>query len=126
MRRVTAAAVLAFSVLAVPNVAHAAPVASTNPCVVAIRATFAPHGAAVVNRFLYLSFRESRHTQGIQNRRAVVVRGRSWGRASGCLQILPGVAARIGVRCSLLNAWCNASAARRLWLRSGWSPWRVR
>ena len=128
VRRVAAAAVLMFSVLAVTNTAHATPVVHPprNPCVVAIRTVFAPHGQAVVNRFLALSFRESRHTPGIANRRAVVVRGRSWGRAAGCLQILPGVAARIGVRCSLFNAYCNASSARRLWLRMGWSPWAVR
>jgi hypothetical protein len=128
VRRAAAAAVLALSVLAVPNAVQAAPVhprpPANNPCVAAIRATFGT--GAVGQRFIAISWRESRWTQGIQNRRAVVVRGRSWGRASGCLQILPGVAARIGVRCSLLSAWCNVAAARRLWLRAGWSPWAVR
>jgi predicted pyridoxine 5'-phosphate oxidase superfamily flavin-nucleotide-binding protein len=129
MRRVAAAAVLALSVLAVPNTVQASPAhprpPAGNPCVAAIRSTFGT--GPVGRRFIAISWRESRWTQGIQNRRAVVVRGRSWGRAAGCLQILPGVAARIGVRCSLLVARCNVGvAARRLFQVSGWSPWRVR
>jgi hypothetical protein len=92
-----------------------------NPCVVAIQTVFAKDGAAVVNRFVALSFRESRHQAGAVNRR-----GTRLGRATGCLQVLPGVARNVGSRCDLRNAMCNATTARRLWLRMGWSPWRVR
>ena len=102
--------------------AQAEPTArGVSPCVVAIRTVFARDGASVVNRFVALSFRESRHQAGIVNRRRTRL-----GHATGCLQILPGVARNVGSRCDLRNAMCNANAARRLWLRLGWSPWRVR
>lgn len=121
-RLVVALVILAPAGLSVP--AGAAPVPNpANPCVAAIRATFAPHGAAVVNRFVAISYRESRWTQTAVNRRSMGVK---WGRATGCVQILPGVARNVGARCDLRNAWCNAQTARTLWLRAGWSPWRVR
>lgn len=129
-RLLVAAIILAPAGLSVP--AGAAPVPNpANPCVAAIRATFAPHGAAVVNRFVAISYRESRWTPGIANRITVYSRTRSgarvsWGRATGCLQILPLVARNVGARCDLRNATCNAQTARTLWLRAGWSPWRVR
>lgn len=119
--------ILAPAGLSVP--AGAAPVPNpSNPCVAAIRATFAPHGAAVVNRFIAISYRESRWTQTAVNRITVRDRrtGKVYGRAAGCLQILPLVARNVGARCDLRNAWCNAQTARTLWLRAGWSPWRVR
>ena len=98
-----------------------------NPCVAAIRATFAPHGAGVVNRFIAISYRESRWTPGVANRITVRDRrGRVYGRATGCLQILPLVARNVGSTCDLRNAACNAATARRLWLKMGWSPWAVR
>lgn len=98
-----------------------------NACVAAIRATFAPHGAGVVNRFIAISYRESRWTANIQNRITVRDRrGRVYGRATGCLQILPLVARNVGSTCDLRNSLCNASTARRLWLKMGWSPWAVR
>ena len=124
MKRLAVALViiLAPAGLSVPAGAAPAP-PGANPCVAAIRATFAPHGAAVVNRFVAISWRESRWTPGIANRRSM---GAKWGRATGCLQILPGVARNVGARCDLRSATCNAQTARTLWLRAGWSPWRVR
>lgn len=94
---------------------------SNNPCVVAIRYVFASHGVNVVNRMLAISYRESRHTQTAQNRIRT-----SLGRAGGCLQILSGVARNLGARCNQLTAWCNATTARTLYRRSGFTPWRTR
>jgi hypothetical protein len=134
-RLLVAAIILAPAGLSVPaGAAHAAqaPVPNpSNPCVAAIRATFAPHGAAVVNRFVAISYRESRWTPGISNRTTVYSRTRSgarisWGRATGCLQILPRVAQNIGATGDLRDPMVNAQTARTLWLRMGWSPWRVR
>jgi hypothetical protein len=124
MRALIVAALIAtgIGVTAAPAAAAPRPPAG-NPCVVAIRAVFAPHGQAVVNRFVAISYRESRHTQSIQNARSM---GARWGRAAGCLQILPGVARNLGARCNLLTAWCNATTARTLYRRSGFTPWRVR
>ena len=107
-------------VTAAPAAAAPRPPAG-NPCVVAIRAVFAPHGTAVVNRFVAISYRESRWTQTAQNRIRT-----SLGRAQGCLQILSGVARNLGARCSQFSAWCSATTARTLYRRSGFTPWRVR
>lgn len=106
--------------------AAAVPAQSTNPCVVALTYVFAPYGRGVQQRFIAISFRESRHTEGIQNKRAVVSRGVNWGRATGCVQVLPRVARNIGMTCDLRTAWCNAATAKKLWLKMGWSPWAVR
>ena len=91
-----------------------------NPCVVAITNTWP---ASTHKRILAISYRESRHTQTAVNRRSM---GARWGRATGCLQILPGVARNIGSTCDLRTAWCNASTGYRLYKKMGWSPWRVR
>ena len=128
MKRLAVALVIILAPAGLSVPAGAAPVPNpANPCVAAIRATFAPHGAAVVNRFVAISYRESRWTPGIANRITVRDRrGKVYGRATGCLQILPLVARNVGSRCDLRSAACNAQTARTLWLRAGWSPWRVR
>jgi hypothetical protein len=122
MRALVVAALIATGVVVIAAPAAAAPrPPAGNPCVVAIQSVFAPHGSAVVNRFVAISFRESRWTQTAQNRIRT-----SLGRAQGCLQILSGVARNIGARCNLLTAWCSAMTARTLYRRSGFTPWRVR
>ena len=125
-----ATAVMSAAILSMglAETAGAAPMAhGMNPCVVAIQTVFAQDGAAVVNRFVAISYRESRHQAGAVNRRTVRDRrGRVYGRATGCLQVLPLVARNVGVTGDLRNPMVNAQAARRLWLRMGWSPWRVR
>jgi soluble lytic murein transglycosylase-like protein len=114
----TASAVLTFSGPA----AHASPPPpASNPCVAAIRAVWPDH---LEGRAIAISWRESRWTPGAVNRRAVG----KFGRATGCMQILPGVARRIGSTCDLRNASCNAATAWALYnyRRSGWRPWSVR
>lgn len=119
-------AVLAATLAGSIGTAEAAPAARTwneaNPCVAAIRAVWPRQ---YQERAIAISFRESRHTPGIANARSM---GRAWGRATGCLQILPGVARRIGSTCDLRNAFCNASTGWRLWNYRGsrWRPWAVR
>ena len=115
------------AVLPAGTAGAAPPPPAGNACVAAIRATFAPHGAGVVNRFIAISYRESRWTANIQN--SITVRdrrGKVYGRATGCLQILPLVARNVGSTCDLRSSACNAQTARRLWLKMGWSPWAVR
>lgn len=120
MKRLVVAAIIATGVSAVTPVDAAPYPPAGNPCVVAIRGVFAPYGPAVVNRFIAISYRESRWTQTAQNHIRT-----SLGRAGGCLQILSGVARNLGARCNQLTAWCSATTARTLYRRAGFTPWRV-
>jgi hypothetical protein len=121
IRKITAAIVLASTavLLWLHNAGAAATYDPNNPCVVAITHTWPANTHA---RILAVSFRESRHQQAVMNARAV---GR-WGHATGCLQILPGVARNVGGNCNLREAWCNASVGLKLFRKMGWSPWAVR
>ena len=121
MKALVVAAIIAAGISTATPAAAAPRPPAGNPCVVAIRSVFAPHGTVVVNRFVAISYRESRWTQTAQNRIRT-----SLGRAQGCLQILSGVARNLGARCSQFSAWCNATTARTLYRRSGFTPWRVR
>lgn len=121
MRRLLAGFVLAAAAAAAhPGIASAHPTPPPgNACVAAIRAAWPDH---LEGRAIAISFRESRWTS-VRNRRSM---GRKWGAATGCLQILPGVARNIGVRCDLMAPGCNAVAGYTLFRRAGWTPWRVR
>jgi hypothetical protein len=121
MKRFVVVAIIATGISTATPVGAAPYPPAGNPCVVAIRGVFAPYGPAVVNRFVAISYRESRWIQTAQNRRST-----SLGRAQGCLQVLSGVARNIGARCNQLRAWCSATTARTLYRRAGFTPWRVR
>ena len=71
--------------------------------------------------------RESRGIPTVRNPRALG-RGGRLGRASGCLQLVPGYAGPFlrAAGCSnLLDADCNVRAAYALYRKAGLRPWRV-
>ena len=112
-------AALIWPVTAGTATAHPRPPAN-NPCVAGIRAAFP---AQWHRYFIAVSWRESRWQQTAVNRRAT-----SAGRASGCLQLLPGYARRFMRRAGcyqLLNGYCNARIAREFFRVAGVRPWRV-
>ena len=122
-RRLLVVGVALFGVLAAtnPGQAGAAP-AWSGPCHAAVDRYF-PAGP-VAQRMHQIVHRESRGIPTAVNRRAV---GR-YGRASGCAQLLPGFARpylRAAGCSSLLEADCNIRAARALWNKARWSPWRT-
>jgi len=117
MKALVVAAIIAAGISTATPAAAAPRPPAGNPCVVAIRAVFKPYGAAVVNRFVAISYRESRWTQTVKNPRSS---------AAGCLQVLAGVARNVGARCSQLDAWCSATTSRTLYRRFGFRPWAVR
>lgn len=119
MRRVAAAAVLALSVLAVPNAVQAAPVRWSGPCHAAVDSYWPAHLRATAH---YIVNRESRGTPTAANPRSS---------ARGCFQMLLRFSApfyrRVGCSNALWrSATCNVRAALALYRVAGWSPWRVR
>lgn len=125
MKKLVVAAAFAAALVIPASPASAYPVPPRmNPCVFALRTVMGRHfGAAVAERFVAISWRESRWLEHVQNKRSM---GRRWGAATGCTQVLPGVARNVGAHCDLHHAWCSAYATRLLYARMGWSPWAVR
>ena len=116
-------AVAAGAAVLPAGTAGAAP-AYSGPCHAAVDRYFPANVRATFHWYVH---RESRGIPTARNPRALG-RGGRLGRASGCLQLLPGYAGPFlrAAGCSnLLDADCNVRAAYAMYRKAGLRPWRV-